>query len=106
MTIQSVPQYNGRPIAVSQNPVTLTRDQADYIEQTFTNLLKDVEDFTSRALKDRGLLKEINIPEDLDSTPTPLGLHIPFARFDFLFDGKEVHGLELNTDGTSGFNIA
>ncbi len=102
--MRSVPQFGGCPIAYSKNPVELTRAQATYIEKTLTDLLKEVEDFTSKALQDKSLLKHLNVPEDLDPTPTPLGLHIPFARMDFLFDGKEIHGLELNTDGTSGFN--
>lgn len=105
MSMKSVPQYNGSPVAYSKVPVELTRAQSQYIEKTFTDLLKEVEDFTTKALKDRSLLKLINVPEDIDPTPTPLGLHIPFARFDFLFDGETIHGLELNTDGTSGYNI-
>src|ERR1700721_363994 len=103
--MRSVPQYGGCPIAYSKNPVELTRAQATYIEKTLTDLLKEVEDFTSKALKDKSLLKLLNVPENLDPTPTPLGLHIPFARMDFLFDGEKIHGLELNTDGTSGFNV-
>ena len=105
MSIQSVPLYDGKPLEFSKIPVELKRSDADYIESTLTQVLKDVEDFTVQALKDKKLLKAINVPEDLDPTPTPLGLHIPFARFDFLFDGRKIHGLELNTDGTSGFNV-
>jgi hypothetical protein len=100
-----VPLYDGKPLEYSKNPVGLKKSDAEYIESMLTAVLKDVEDFTNRALKDKKLLREVNVPDDLDPTPTPLGLHIPFARFDFLFDGKKIYGLELNTDGTSGFNV-
>jgi len=102
---KSTPQFNGTPIAFSKKPVVLTLAQSQLIEKTLTGLLMEVEDFTNKALKDKSLLKALNVPEDLDPTPTPLGLHIPFARFDFLFDGKNIQSLELNTDGTSGYNV-
>ena len=89
----------------SLEPFSLKKEQALEIEKTFTSLLKEVEDFTNKALKDKKLLKSLNVPEDIAPEPTPLGLHIPFARFDFLYDGKDITALELNTDGTSGFNV-
>jgi glutathionylspermidine synthase len=102
---KETPQYAGKPLDISLSPIILKKEDAQLIEKTLTESLKQVEDFTHSISKDRSLLKLLNLPEDLDLSPTPLGLHIPFARFDFLFDGKNVSALELNTDGTSGYNV-
>ena len=105
MNLLDIPQYGGQPLAVALEPVVLARKDADFIETTLTSLLRLAEDFTKKALIDPKLLKSLGLVEDLDPKPTPLGLHIPFARFDFLYDGQNLNVLELNTDGSSGFNI-
>jgi len=103
---RSVPQYDGRPIVYSADPILIKESEARFIETTLTQLLKQIEDFTKTALRDKQILHDLGVPTDLDPSPTPLGLHIPFARFDFLFDGKNINVLELNTDGTSGYNVS
>ena len=102
---RSVPQYGGRPLSYSVAPLLIKKSEAQFIETALTDLLKKVEAFTEVALRDKQILKDLGVPEDLDPRPTPLGLHIPFARFDFLFDGKNLNVMELNTDGTAGFNV-
>lgn len=104
-TSDDVPLYRGQPIPHSLDPVTLTRKEALQIETVLTAVLKQAEDFTKQAVKEPKLLRQLGLPENLNPEPTPLGLHIPFARFDFLWNGKDVQFLELNTDGTSGFNV-
>lgn len=100
-----VPLYDGAPISYSKDPVVLSQKDAQKIEASLEGLLKDVETFTSQALQKSEVLQGLGLPPDLDPTPTPLGLHIPFCRFDFLYDKGNLEVLELNTDGTSGFNI-
>ncbi|MDZ4677085.1 MAG: hypothetical protein SGI74_06195 [Oligoflexia bacterium] len=104
LTPKSVPIYGGKPIPYSLKPVILTKEASLFIETSLTEILKQVEDFTTQALKDKKTLVQLGLPGDLDPRPTPLGLHIPFARFDFLFDGTNLNIIELNTDGTSGYN--
>jgi len=99
-----IPQYGGKPILYSTEPLDIEQSQAQFIEASLTQLLKNVENFTTDVFRDRKLLKSLGLSQDLDATPTPLGLHIPFARFDFIFDGQNLQVLELNTDGTSGYN--
>jgi hypothetical protein len=103
-TPKSVPIYGGKSIPYSTKAVALRRSDALLIETSLSGILKQVEDFTTHALKDRRILPHLGLPQDLDASPTPLGLHIPFARFDFLWDGTNLNVLELNTDGTSGYN--
>jgi hypothetical protein len=101
-----IPLYAGSPIAYSLKPVTLGKDSYNLIQSSLTKLLKQVEDFSTQVLakKDKKVYEVLGIPFDLDPTPTPLGLHIPFARFDFVLDeGGKIQVLELNTDGTSSW---
>ncbi len=100
------PLYAGKPVEYGEETFILSRKDAQFIENQLENLLKKIEEFTSKALKDPSTLALLGLPKDLNGAPSPLGLHIPFARFDCLFDGKDLHVLELNTDGTSGWNIA
>lgn len=99
------PQYAGSDLRVSLRPIDIKKSDAQKIETHLTQLLSEVENFSRMALGDPKLLRALGVPEAMDPTPTPLGLHIPFARFDFVFDGENIQVLELNTDGTSGFNI-
>lgn len=100
------PLYNGQPIPFSLKPVEISKTVYTSIETSLTEALKQVEAFTTKALKDKKLLKQLGLPDLVDATPTPLGLHIPFARFDFVLDAENnPHILELNTDGTSGWNV-
>jgi glutathionylspermidine synthase len=104
--MNTTPLYNGQPILFSLNPVNLNTRMYEKIEITLTKVLKEVELFTAKALKDKKLLRQLGVPEDLDPTPTPLGIHIPFARFDFIItDQNEIKIMELNTDGTSNWNL-
>lgn len=102
-----IPSYNGKPIDYSLDPYILTGKQARFIETTLTKILKEVEAFTSKAVKSKKILKQLGLPLNLDPKPTKLGLHIPFARFDFTFDPttNELQLFELNTDGTSAWNV-
>ncbi len=111
----SVPLYSGKPIAFSPRPVKMKRSTYDFIESSLAGILKQLEDFTTQILgsnlgpsfkRDKDLLTSLGVPTNLDGTPTPLGLHIPFARFDFsLGDDGKIQIMELNTDGTSSWNV-
>jgi hypothetical protein len=101
-----IPLYGGKPVSYSLDPVVLKRGDAKLIENSLSDLLKEIERFTARALSDNSILSQLGLPVNLDPRPSPLGMHIPFARFDLLFDAGKIHVLELNTDGTSGYNIA
>ncbi len=102
---QDAPQYAGKAVSYSLDPVCLEKSEVEFIEDTLTDVLKKVENFTTEAFKDNSILAQLGLPVNLQSIPTPLGLHIPFARFDILYEKNSLKILELNTDGTSGFNI-
>ncbi|MCC6276466.1 MAG: hypothetical protein IT289_00975 [Oligoflexia bacterium] len=103
--LSEVPMFGGKPLAVDLNPITLPKVSVLKVAEFLEKLLRDVEQLTQDLDTNRGELIRLGLPVNLDLTPTPLGLHIPFARFDCLFDGTNVQVLELNTDGTSGFNV-
>jgi len=112
LNTEDTPLYNGIPLEFSTDPVYIKKSDSIFIEETLTHLLSVAEEFTKQALKDPDLLIQLGLPPDLPDEPTPLGFHIPFARFDFLFDSlgttneSKLKVLELNTDGTSGFNTS
>jgi hypothetical protein len=105
MNLTEDPQYDEVSLPFSLKPVSFTKAQAKFIEEALTKVLRRAEDFTARAVNDERLLRSLGITELPNKNPTPIGLHIPFARFDFLFDGENLNILELNTDGTSGYNV-
>jgi glutathionylspermidine synthase len=103
----SKPLFNGSVIDYDTTPVTLKKADSQKIETSFTDLLKKIEDFTTQSLKDVALLKRLGVEWDFGLSPTAFGLHMPFARFDFAFDkNNQPKIFELNTDGTSGWNVA
>ncbi|MBK9294055.1 MAG: glutathionylspermidine synthase family protein [Oligoflexia bacterium] len=102
----STPIYNGQPIPFSLKPIEIPRQVYSSIETSLTDILKQVESFTQKAVKDKKILRSLGLPDVIDGTPSPLGIHIPFARFDFILnENNEPVIIELNTDGTSGWNV-
>lgn len=99
------PQYDGKPLEISLNPIGLKKSDYKFIQTKLENLLRDLEKFAQKSASDPETLKTLGLPSGVDYSPTPLGIHIPFCRFDCLWDGRKLSVLELNTDGTSGYNI-
>jgi glutathionylspermidine synthase len=104
--MKQAPLYDNKPIDFSLKPVVFSREDANYIEKELTSLLGTIEACTVESLAKPLLLKKLGIPAEVaGALPTPLGVHIPFARFDFFYSEKKLTVLELNTDGASGYNV-